>query len=194
MIRKLYRWVTGLADKPYGGLALCLISFAESSFFPIPPDVLQIPLSLGRPRRSFLYATYSLLFSVLGGLLGYYIGFAFMKVIGERIIRFYGLENSFQYVGDLYNEYAGWAVAIAGFTPIPYKVFTIAAGAFTISIPLFIIASVIGRGARFFLIAIILWFYGEKADEFIYNHLNKLALAFVILFIAGWIIIGKVIK
>jgi membrane protein YqaA with SNARE-associated domain len=194
MIKKLYRWVTGLADKPYGGWALCAISFAESSFFPVPPDVLQIPLTLGKPHRAFFYALVSLTFSVLGGIFGYYIGFGLMEAVGKKIISFYHLEESFNYVGKLYNQYAGWAVAIAGFTPIPYKAFTISAGAFRISMGVFIIASIIGRGARFFLVATLLFFFGEKADRFIYNHLNKLAIAFVILFIAGWVILGKIIK
>ncbi len=194
MIKKLYRWVTGLAGKPYGGIALCAISFAESSFFPVPPDVLQIPLTLGRPNKAFFYAFLSLIFSVVGGIFGYYIGFAFMEVIGKKIINFYHLEESFDYVGRLYNEYAGWAVAIAGFTPIPYKVFTISAGAFKISMAVFIIASIIGRGARFFLVALLLFFFGERADRFIYKHLNYLAIAFVVLFIVGWIIIGRILR
>lgn len=194
MMKKLYRWVTGLAEKPYGGIALCGISFAESSFFPVPPDVLQIPLTLGKPKRAFFYAFLSLIFSVLGGIGGYYIGFAFMEVAGWKIIKFYHLEDAFHYVGNLYREYAGWAVAIAGFTPIPYKVFTIAAGAFQISMPVFVIASIIGRGLRFFIVAVLLYFFGEKADRFIYHHLNKLAIAFVVLFIAGWLIIGRILK
>lgn len=194
MIRRLYRWVTGLAEKPYGALALCGISFTESSFFPVPPDVLQIPLSLGRPNRAFHYAFLSLLFSVMGGIFGYYIGYGLMEVIGKKIISFYHLQESFDYVGKLYNEYAGWAVAIAGFTPIPYKVFTISAGAFRIPIDVFIVASVIGRGARFFLLAILLFFFGERADRFIYKNLNTLAVLFVVLFIAGWIIVERFMR
>lgn len=193
MIKKLYRWVTGWAETKWGTPALCAVAFAESSFFPVPPDPIQIALSLGKPTKAFFYATLSLIFSVIGGLGGYYIGSALMDTIGHRIITFYHLQQEIEIVRALFHRYAGWAVGIAGFTPIPYKVFTISAGAFSIPLSVFVIASIIGRGGRFFLVAILLYLYGEKADQFIYRHANTLSIVFVILLIGGWIIASYVL-
>lgn len=192
MIKKLYRWITGWANTKWGVPVLCAVSFAESSFFPIPPDPLQIALSLGRPKRAFYYAMLSLIFSVLGGLLGYYIGLALMETVGQKIINFYHLQDEVEIAKVLYQKYAGWAVFIAGFTPIPYKVFTILSGAFSISLNTFTIASILGRGCRFFLVALLLYLYGEQADQFIYKHANSISIVFVILLVGGWILITYV--
>ena len=153
MLRRLYDWVLHWADTPYGTWALFLLAVAESSFFPIPPDVLLIALCVARPERAFTYALLCSLGSILGGCLGYLIGWQFMASIGNRIVAFYGLADKVAYIETLYNTYDAWAVGIAGFTPIPYKVFTIAAGFFEMNFLVFAVASAISRSARFILVA-----------------------------------------
>ena len=150
MLRRLYNWVLHWAETPYGVWALFLLAFCESSFFPIPPDILLIALAVSIPKKSFRYALICSAGSVLGGCFGYLIGWQFMSGIGEHIINFYGLADKFEYIRTLYTRYDAWAIGIAGFTPIPYKVFTISAGAFNINFSVFVIASVISRSARFF--------------------------------------------
>jgi len=133
MLRRLYDWVLHWAETPYGSWALFFLAFCESSFFPIPPDILLIALAVSIPKKSFKYALICSVGSILGGCLGYLIGWQFMAGIGERIISFYGLGQKFEYIKELYITYDAWAIGIAGFTPIPYKVFTISAGAFNIN-------------------------------------------------------------
>lgn len=151
MMRRIYDWVLHWADTPYGTWALFLLAFAESSFFPIPPDVLLIALCVARPERSFRYALVSAAGSILGGCLGYLIGWQFMTGVGNRIVAFYGLTGKVAYIETLYQTYDAWAVGIAGFTPIPYKVFTITAGMFKINFVVFVLASLVSRSARFLL-------------------------------------------
>ena len=189
MLKKLYNWVLHWAETPHGTWALFLLAFAESSFFPIPPDVLLIALAVGAPQKSLKYALVCSIGSILGGCLGYLIGWHFMLGIGERIIAFYGLAPKVSYIEALYNQYDAWAVGIAGFTPIPYKVFTIAAGAFKISFPIFVLASAISRSARFFLVGGLIYIFGPGIQAFIDRYLNALAVAFVILLIAGFVAI-----
>ncbi|MBW2298151.1 MAG: DedA family protein, partial [Deltaproteobacteria bacterium] len=152
MLKKLYHWVLHWSETPYGTWALFILAFSESSFFPLPPDVLLIALAVGKPEKSMKFAAVCTLGSVLGGMLGYLIGWQFMAAVGEKIVEFYGLTDKVDYIEVLYNRYDAWAVGIAGFTPIPYKVFTIAAGAFKISFVVFIVASTVSRSARFFLV------------------------------------------
>ena len=130
MLKRLYDWVMGWADSPYGTPALFLLALAESSFFPIPPDILLMALAIAKPRRALFYAGVCTGGSVLGGMIGYLIGLEFYELMGRHIIEFYGVSDEFDYVGSQYQANAFVAVAIAGFTPIPYKVFTIAAGVF----------------------------------------------------------------
>ncbi|MCA1959377.1 MAG: hypothetical protein LDL33_01175, partial [Desulfomonile sp.] len=132
LLRRLYDWVLSWAETPYAVPALFVLAFAESSFFPVPPDVLLIALAISIPAKSLSYALVCSVGSVLGGMGGYLIGYEFMEAIGNKIIAFYGFTDRWDMVGSLYNRYAAWAVGIAGFTPIPYKVFTIAGGAFRI--------------------------------------------------------------
>jgi membrane protein YqaA with SNARE-associated domain len=188
-LRKLYDWVLTWAYSPYAVPALFLLALAESSFFPIPPDVLLMALAISIPRKSFYYALVCSAGSVVGGVLGYLIGYEFMELIGYRIIELYGFADKWDYVGNLYNTYAGWAVAIAGFTPIPYKVFTIAAGAFKIDFTVFLIASVLSRSARFFLVGGLIYFFGPPIRSFIDKYFNLLAILFMILLIGGFILI-----
>lgn len=189
MLRRLYDWVLHWAETPYGTWALFLLSFCESSFFPIPPDVLLIALAVGIPKKSFKYALVCSVGSVLGGCLGYLIGWQFMAGIGEKIIAFYGLTQKIEYIKELYINYDAWAIGIAGFTPIPYKVFTISAGAFNINFPVFIIASTISRSARFFLVGSLIYIFGPRIQTFIDKYFNILAVAFMVLLVAGFVII-----
>ena len=188
-IKKLYDWVLSWAETKYGSWALFLNAFAESSFFPVPPDILLIALSVGKPKKSFFYSLICSIGSVLGGILGYIIGLKFMDIIGMKIIQYYGIIDKYDKVGELYRTYDAWAVGIAGFTPIPYKVFTIAAGAFHISFIVFIIASVVSRSARFFLVGGLIYVFGPKIKMYIDKYFNILAVVFVILLILGFILI-----
>ena len=171
-IRIAYDWVLAWADRPGGPWALAAISFAESSFFPVPPDILLIPLCLSAPTRALAYASLCTASSVLGGMFGYVIGLFFFETIGQQIIDFYSLTRFFETVGGLYAEYTAAAVIIAGFTPIPYKVFTILAGFVQVNFPLFVVASIIGRGGRFFLVAALLRSFGEPMKDVIDRYLS----------------------
>lgn len=189
MFRKLYDWVLHWAETPYGGLALFILAFAESSFFPIPPDVLLIALAVGAPLRSYRYALICTVGSVLGGILGYLIGMQFMTSIGDPIVSFYGLDEKVEHIRLMYNQYDAWAVGIAGFTPIPYKVFTIAAGAFDINFTVFVAASALARGARFFLLAALFYRFGPEIRGFIDRYFNRLVVAFTVLLVGGFVLI-----
>lgn len=189
MLRRLYSWVLHWAETPYGTWALFLLAFCESSFFPIPPDVLLIALAVSIPKKSFKYALVCTAGSLIGGCLGYLIGWQLMTSVGEKIIQFYGLTHKMQYIKDLYMQYDAWAIGIAGFTPIPYKVFTISAGAFDINFTVFIIASAVSRAARFFLVGWFIYIFGPKIKTFIDKYFNILAIAFVVLLVAGFAII-----
>ena len=189
MLRRLYSWVLHWAETPYGSWALFLLALSESSFFPVPPDVLLIALAVSIPKKSFKYALICTAGSLIGGCLGYLIGWQFMITVGEKIIQFYGLTHKMQYIKDLYMQYDAWAIGIAGFTPIPYKVFTISAGAFDINFTVFIIASAISRAARFFLVAWLIYIFGPKIKTFIDKYFNILAITFVVLLVAGFAII-----
>ncbi len=189
MLRRLYSWVLHWAETPYGSWALFLLALSESSFFPVPPDVLLIALAVSIPKKSFKYALICTAGSLIGGCLGYLIGWQFMITVGEKIIQFYGLTHKMQYIKDLYMQYDAWAIGIAGFTPIPYKVFTISAGAFDINFTVFIIASAISRAARFFLVAWLIYLFGPKIKTFIDKYFNILAITFVVLLVAGFAII-----
>jgi membrane protein YqaA with SNARE-associated domain len=189
MLRRLYNWVLHWAETPYGSWALFLLAFSESSFFPIPPDILLIALAVSIPKKSLKYALICSAGSVLGGCFGYLIGWQFMASVGNRIVDFYGLTPKVEYIEILYNKYDAWAVAIAGFTPIPYKVFTIAAGAFKINFSVFVIASLVSRSARFFLVGGLIYMFGPSIKSFIDKYFNILAVAFTVLLITGFVII-----
>jgi Predicted membrane protein len=189
-LRRLYDWVEHFAETPYGSWALFLLAFAESTFFPVPPDILLIALAVSIPSRAFRYALICSVGSVLGGVIGYIIGYRFMEVIGFGILNFYGLAEKYQKVAELYNRYNVWVVGVAGFTPIPYKVFTISAGAFKINFFLFLLASLISRSARFFLVAGLIYIFGKEIRVFIERYFNILAVIFALLLVAGFILLG----
>jgi membrane protein YqaA with SNARE-associated domain len=188
-LRRLYDWMLAWAHRPSGPAALGVIAFAESSFFPIPPDPLLIALALGRPQRALFFAGICTVGSVLGGMFGYWIGHALWEgVSGFFFARVPGVTpQSFGTVQALYNRYDFWAVFLAGFTPLPYKVFTLASGVFAISFPIFVVASVISRGARFFLLAGLVFWKGVAIKGFIDRHFNRLAWAFAALLIGGFL-------
>ena len=186
-MRRLYDWVIQWAQTPYGPIALFLLAFCESSFFPIPPDVLLIALAVAVPRNALKYAAVCSLGSVLGGCLGYLIGWQFMASIGAKIVELYGLADKYDYIRVLYQQYDAWAVGIAGFTPIPYKVFTISAGAFEINFWVFVIASAVSRSARFFLVGGLIYLFGPGIQKFIDKYFNILAVSFTVLLVAGFI-------
>jgi membrane protein YqaA with SNARE-associated domain len=186
MLRELYDWVLSWADSPYGVPALAMLSFAESSFFPIPPDVLLIALAVGAPAKAFYFALVCSIASVLGGLLGYLIGWGLWEAVGKPIFRFYGYMDKFEWVQEKFRRYDAWAVALAGFTPIPYKVFTIASGACRISFPVFVIASALSRSARFFLVAGLIFWKGQAIKDFIEKYFNLLSILFFVLLFAGF--------
>ena len=189
MLRKLYDWVLHWAETPYGSWALFILAFAESSFFPVPPDVLLIALAISIPAKAFRYALICSAGSVLGGMAGYIIGFEFMDLLGFRILNFYGLMDNYETISHLYERYNAWAVGIAGFTPIPYKVFTISAGAFKINFPIFLAASIVSRFARFFLVGWLIYKFGAEIRSFIDRYFNILCIVFMILLIGGFIVI-----
>jgi membrane protein YqaA with SNARE-associated domain len=186
-LKSLYDWVLSWADSKYGTLVLFLVAFCESSFFIVPPDVLLIALAVSKPKRSFYYALISTIGSVLGGMFGYFIGLEFMEVVGIPILKLYGVMDKYEYVAVLYNKYDAWAVSIAGFTPIPYKLFTIAAGATKINFAIFFISSLLSRGARFFLVGGLIYFFGARIKNFIEKYFNILSIVFVIFLIGGFI-------
>ncbi|MEN2998529.1 MAG: YqaA family protein [Brevinematia bacterium] len=188
-LKSLYDWVLSWADKPGGKTALYSISFAESSFFPIPPDPLLIAFCLSRHKESLKFAFFTTVFSVIGGIFGYLIGVFLFETVGKAILNFYNYWDAYNKVKELFGIYGFAAVMIAGFTPIPYKVFTIASGSLYFNLPLFILASILSRGARFFLVATIMLFFGEKAKIFIDKYFDWLTLAFVLLLIGGFLVI-----
>ncbi|MCD6320313.1 MAG: DedA family protein [Candidatus Desulfofervidaceae bacterium] len=185
--KRLYTWVVHWAHTPYAGVALFGIAVAESAFFPIPPDALLIPISVARPQKGIFYAGLCTLGSVLGGILGYFIGWQFMTTLGQKIIQIYGLTAKYYYIQHLYQTYDVWAIGLAGFTPLPYKLFTISAGAFKINFLSFVVTSILARGARFFLVGGTLYVLGEQIQRFIERYFNWLATSFAIMLVVGYL-------
>lgn len=189
-------WVRQIYDKsllwvqsPSGVWALFLLAVAESSFFPIPPDVFLIVLCIAVPKKSFRYATICAVGSVLGGAIGYGLGLGFMDTLGVKILDWYGLHDKYAVVQDLYQRYDVLAVGAAGFTPLPYKLFTITAGAFKINFVTFILMSIVSRSARFFLVAALIYKFGAPVRHFIDRYFSLLTILFFILLIGGFLLI-----
>lgn len=186
-IRALYDWVFGLARHRHANSALFGVSFAESSFFPIPPDVMLIPMVLARRHKWIFYASLCTLASILGAFLGYYIGAALFDSIGKPILAFYGKEDSFDKIANWYNVYGGWGVLLAAVTPFPYKVITIFSGATGLNLVTFLVVSLIGRSARFFLVSGLLYKFGEPIQEFIERRLGLMFTIACGLLVAGFV-------
>lgn len=200
IVKCLYDWMLSWGESRWGALALFLFAFAESSFFPIPPDVLLIALCLGAVTRSFRFAAICTLGSILGAMLGYGIGFfAWQTTTGEYTALAHFFLNhvfsveAFEKVGALYDQYNFWIVFTAGFTPLPYKIFTITGGLFHINFVMFIIASIVSRGLRFFLIAGLIWKFGAPIKGFIDKYFNLLAIAFTVLLVGSFFLLGYVL-
>lgn len=189
LLRRLYDWVLSWAESKYATAALAINAFAESSFFPIPPDVLQIALSVSKPKRSFFYALVSSVFSILGAILGFLIGLFLFESIGRWIIETLGYWHYFDIVGQWYASNAFLAILGAAFTPIPFKVFTIAAGFWKINLMTLLLASAVGRSLRFFIIAALIHFFGAKVKTFIDKHFNWISLVFFVLLVLGFVVI-----
>lgn len=189
LLRRLYdvcmEWISG----PYGVWVLFFIAFIESSFFPIPPDVFLIAMCVAIPALSFRYALVCSVGSVLGGALGYGLGFWFMDGVGMSIIDWYGLADKYQVVQQYFKEYDVWIVGTAGFTPVPYKLFTITAGFVHSNFLTFMVVSFLARSARFFLVAGLIWKFGPQIKKFIDKYFNLLSIAFVVLLVGGFLLI-----
>lgn len=186
LARRLYDWVLSWAETRYGTPALGVLSFAEASFFPIPPDVLLIALCIGKRERSMYYATVCAIASLFGGMFGYLIGWAFWEATDQIFYTYVFSEASFAKVQDYYMEYDFWIVFIAAFTPIPYKIITIAGGVCGIFFPMFLLASAVGRAARFYLVAGLIYHYGAPIRTFVEKRFNTLTVVFVILLVGGF--------
>jgi membrane protein YqaA with SNARE-associated domain len=187
LLRRLYDWCVAAADKPYATWLMGLVSFVESSFFPIPPDVMLIPMSLARPDRAWYYATWCTVTSVAGGLLGYFIGAVLYDSVGAWLIHFYGYGNKVEAFRQAYAQWGAWIILIKGMTPIPYKVVTIASGFAGYNIVMFIVLSLIARGMRFYLLAFLLNRYGEQARSIIEERLGFWVTLGAVVLIAGFI-------
>ncbi|MFN2353765.1 MAG: YqaA family protein [Desulfopila sp.] len=185
MLRRIYDTCMEWLESPYGIYVLFIIAFAESSFFPLPPDVFLIALCIGIPRKSFKYAAVCAIGSTLGGAFGYGLGMWAMEGIGQPIVEWYGLADKYEQVRHLYNEYDALAIFAAGFTPLPYKLFTITAGAFEIKFFTFLLVSLVSRSARFFLVATCIYFFGAPVKRYIDRYFNILSIVFVILLVGG---------
>jgi membrane protein YqaA with SNARE-associated domain len=187
LVRRLYDWTISWADHPAGAWALFAIAVAESSFFPVPPDVLLIALCVGASRRSFKFALIASVGSVLGGVLGYAIGYWGYDLIGEPIVKAYHGEAVMAKIKGWYDEYGFWGNLAAALTPIPYKVFTIASGMFQFSFGAFLAASVIGRSLRFFVVGGLIYVVGPQVKTFIEKYFDWLAIGGMALLIGGFV-------
>ena len=188
-IRQIYDSSMLWVQSPSGVWALFFLAIAESSFFPIPPDVFLIVLCISVPRKSFRYAAICAAGSVIGGAIGYGLGMGFMDTIGVKILGWYGLQDTYEVVQNLYQQYDALAVGAAGFTPLPYKLFTITAGAFKINFVTFMLVSLLSRSARFFLVAAFIYKFGAPVRHFIERYFNLLTILFFILLIGGFLVV-----
>lgn len=189
LIRRMYDWVLSWAYSKYSAYALFILAFCESFFFPVPPDVLLMSLSISRPKKAWFYAFISSLGSMIGAFGGFMIGYLFFETIGASIISGMGYEQEFIRVGEMYKGNAFLAITTAAFTPIPFKVFTIAAGVWKVSLSALFLASLVGRSGRFFLVAGLIYFFGPRIKTFIDKYFNILTLVFFALVIAGFYLV-----
>tara|TARA_R110001583_G_scaffold195222_1_gene370713 strand:+ start:84167 stop:84754 length:588 start_codon:yes stop_codon:yes gene_type:complete len=189
VLRSLYDWTLNLAAHRHAGIALFIIAFIESSIFPIPPDVLLIPMIVAAPTRAWRFALICLVGSVLGGIAGYGIGYFLFESIGQPVLQLYGYSAKFDAFRDYYNEWGAWAVFIAGVTPFPYKVITILSGVTALDPSVFMVASVLARGLRFFIIAALIWKFGPVIRDFIEKRLGLVFTIFVVVLVGGFVAI-----
>jgi membrane protein YqaA with SNARE-associated domain len=185
MLRRLYDWCIAAADKPYATWLMGAVSFVESSFFPVPPDVMLIPMSLARPDKAWFYATVCTTTSVAGGVLGYFIGSVLYDSVGGWLIHLYGYGNKVEAFREAYAQWGTWIILIKGMTPIPYKIVTIASGFAGYNFFLFVLLSFVARGMRFFLLAFLLNRYGEQARVILEERLGFWVTAGAVVLVAG---------
>ncbi|MFM1814053.1 MAG: hypothetical protein RLZ98_748 [Pseudomonadota bacterium] len=189
MIRGLYNWTMRLAESDRAPYALFAVAFVESSFFPIPPHIMLIPMVLARRDKAWFYAMVTTVGSVLGGVAGYAIGYFLFETVGKPVIDLYGYGEKFASFAGRYNDYGAWIVFFAGVTPFPYKVITIASGVTQLSFPVFLLASIASRGLIFFVIAGLLYWFGVPIREFIERRLGLVTTVFMVLLIGGFVAI-----
>jgi len=189
MLRRLYDWTIGLASSPYALWALAVVAFVESSFFPIPPDILMIPMILARPNRAFVIAGVALVASVIGGMFGYAIGAFAFDSIGQPILASLGKADAMAEFNTRFNDLGFWPVLIAGITPFPYKVITIMSGWTGLPLGTFIVTSIIARGLRFFIVAGLLWKFGAPIRDFIEKRLGLVFSVFCVVLIGGFYLV-----
>jgi membrane protein YqaA with SNARE-associated domain len=189
MMRRLYDWMMGLATHTNAPIALFCVAFIESSFFPIPPDVMLVPMVLAQREKAFWFAGIATVGSVIGGAFGYAIGYFLYDYIGQPVLNFYGYAGRFQEFANLFNEWGVWILIIKGMTPIPFKVVTIAAGVAKMDLAAFIGASIIARSMRFYLVAALLYFFGQPIREFIEHRLTLVTTVFVVFLVGGFVAI-----
>jgi len=192
MLRRLYDWCIDAAGKPHATWVLAGVAFAESSFFPAPPDVMLIPMALARPDRAWLFAAVCTIASVTGGLFGYFIGAELYATVGQWLIQLYGYGGKVEAFRDAYAQYGAWIILLKGFTPIPYKIVTITSGFAGFNVALFIILSIITRGMRFYLLAFLLNRYGSQARAIIEKRLGLWAAVSAVAIVVGFVIVVRV--
>jgi membrane protein YqaA with SNARE-associated domain len=192
MMRKMYDWMMRKAADERAGTALFWVSFIESSVFPIPPDVMLVPMVLANRLKAWWYATVATVGSVLGGVLGYAIGYFLFETVGKSILDFYGKGDDFQTFVSWFNEWGVWILIIKGMTPFPYKVLTIAAGVASMNVFAFMAASIVARAMRFYLVAGLLYFFGEPIRDFIERRLSLVTTVFVVLLVGGFVAVRYV--
>lgn len=188
MLRRLYDWIMRLAESPNASWALAVVSFAESSFFPIPPDPMLIPMVLANRKKAWIFALVATVASVLGGIAGYFIG-ASLEGLGASILSFYGHPDAMGEFQAMFAQWGLWIILIKGLTPIPYKFVTIASGMAGFDLKIFILASVLTRGGRFFIIATLLYFFGEPVRAFIEKRLTLVTTLFVVVLVGGFVVL-----
>jgi len=189
LVRRIKEWMESFSEKPYAMTSLFFLAFAESSFFPIPPDILLIAIGVSAPKLSLRAALWCSLGSVFGGILGYYIGWGLMESVGNTIIEIYNGQEAWSVFLTNYHEYGTWFLAAAAFSPIPYKISTIASGAAQMNIITFILISSLGRTGRFFLVGGLIYILGPKVKVYIDKYLDKLSLIFIVLLIGGFLLV-----
>lgn len=192
MMRRLYDWMMGLAGSSKAPHALFWVSFIESSFFPIPPDVMLVPMVLAQRLKAWWFASIATIGSVLGGAAGYAIGYFFFEALGQPILEFYGKSEGFEQFREWFNEWGVWILIIKGMTPFPYKVLTITAGVTAMPFIEFMFASIIARAMRFYLVAGLLYFFGEPIRDFIEKRLSLVTTLFVIGLVGGFVAVKYV--
>ncbi len=188
-LRRLYDWTIALAGKRHAETALFWIAFVESSFFPLPPDLLLVPMALARRERAWRYAAICTVASVVGGVLGYAIGYFLFESVGRPILEFYKVMDQYHHLKSLFDEWGVWIIIAKGMTPIPYKLVTITAGALNFALIPFMLASIISRSIRFFLVAALIWKFGEPVRTFIEKRLEVVTTVFLVLLVGGFFLI-----